>query len=304
MKDENIEWSLYWAQDRLHSCVATEQDVDQKALNDVWETLSVGMGDSARVLDLATGNGAVPYALLAHNDTYKISAVDKADIAPLRYLSDRGLLESVEFVPNTDINNLEFKPNTFDAITSQFGIEYAGLEVATIAILPLLKSSGKLRFLVHHADSEIVKRSQEKVNEMAELIKPAGLIECLLCVLRGESELSSLEKIAIDYQAVNTSLSQQISGQVFSGINQIVAQMQNNHRAALELGATLNLRIRSEHTRLSQMIDAAQSHKSIADFSDKLERDENVSIEFTPYYVDDKSSKYLLGWLVDGQNGG
>ncbi len=301
MKNENIEWSLYWAQDRLHSCVAADQDVDQKALNTLWSTFSSGLGAASRILDLATGNGAVPYALLADNKNHRISGVDRADIAPLEHLSDHGALSSVEFIANTDINQLSLEPQTFDALTSQFGIEYAGLQATSLAVLPLLKLGGRLRFLIHHSDSEIVRSSKANLHEMSELIKPDGLIECLLSVLKGKIELKTLEQKAAEHQASDVSLTQKISGQVFSGINQIVAQMSVDPKAAIDLGATLNLRVRSEHARLSQMIGVAQSEESMGDFTATLEHHGMHAVTCCPYYADDVSDQYLLGWLVDAE---
>ena len=88
-KDNNIAWSLYWAEDRLHSCVATDDEADQKILNQLWASFSDKLPDAAQVMDLATGNGAVPAALLAAKPSLKIAAVDLADIQPQTFLKNR-----------------------------------------------------------------------------------------------------------------------------------------------------------------------------------------------------------------------
>jgi len=301
MKNENIEWSLYWAQDRLHSCVAAKQDVDQLALNRAWETFSFGLQNSAKVLDLATGNGAVPYVLLGSNNTLQVTAVDHADIAPLRYLSDKGLLESVEFVPNTDINELTFTSSTFDAITSQYGIEYAGLESAMMVVSPLLKPGGKLRFLIHHSDSEIIQSSQVKISEMSDIVRPDGLIDCLFAVLRGECDLNSLKQHMRAFQETKQPRSQQISGQLFDGISQVVSLMSSDPKGANRLGATMGMRVRAEHARLLQMMSAAQSEENIISLTKTLENENFQTVKYSAYYADDDSDRYLLGWVLDAQ---
>ena len=131
-------WSLYWQSDCLERCVATQSTQDVLVIARFWEKLALQLHAAAQVLDVATGNGAVPATLLKANSKLGITAVDKAKIDPLRFLSAPGALIGVNFQADVDICTLPFEGAVLDAVTSQFGIEYAGREAFTEAARSLL----------------------------------------------------------------------------------------------------------------------------------------------------------------------
>lgn len=298
---EDITWSLYWAQDRLHSCVATDEDVDQAVLNDVWKSFAESLAADARVLDLATGNGAVPSALLLNKSTLLIDAVDQADVDPAKFLKNNPELAAVTFHANTDINKLPFKNNSYDAISSQFGIEYAGLGHASKSASKCLKPGGRLCFVIHHADSSIIKSSHAKIVEMQELLKPSGIVDTLLAVLKGDVELNDLELLGQSYLEGDFVRTQQISGQVFSGIEQIAASMQSDPQHARNLTATLNLRVCGEFERLRQMENAAQSEDEIKNYQQQLINEGFINVDVKQIYADKSDKNYLLAWHVQAE---
>ena len=112
--EKEVAWSLYWSQDRLHSCVASKDSHDQKIQDDLWKEFANSLPEQARVLDLATGNGAVPSALLGARSDLEVDAVDQADIDPLKFLSGNEVLRDVRFHANTDILQMSFEDNQFD----------------------------------------------------------------------------------------------------------------------------------------------------------------------------------------------
>ncbi|MDZ7825867.1 MAG: hypothetical protein U5R48_07585 [Gammaproteobacteria bacterium] len=56
-------WTLYWQADHLQSCVPAEGGRPAAAVDRLWEDFARTLPADGRVLDLATGNGAVPMAL-------------------------------------------------------------------------------------------------------------------------------------------------------------------------------------------------------------------------------------------------
>jgi len=297
-KNENTAWSLYWSQDRLHSCVASDGDKDQEVLNQVWRDFAAKLAADSKVLDLATGNGAVPAALMLSRPDLLIDAVDHADIDPDQYLSGHDELKSVQFHGSVDINSMSFEGESFSALTSQFGIEYAGLSAATIAALEFLQAGGLISFVIHHSDSAIIKSSAKKIIEIEQLLKEGGLIETLMLVLRDATTFAELESVGQDYLQQDYLRTQQISGQVFAAIEEIGKLMTVDMPKALNLGATLRLRLESELQRLVQMADAAQSEADMTSYRSVLDS-EGLEIEqIKPIYVDDSEAEYLLGWLV------
>jgi ubiquinone/menaquinone biosynthesis C-methylase UbiE len=300
-QNENLDiaWSLYWSQDRLHSCVASGADTDQQALETLWQDFAKSL-DQTRVLDLATGNGAVPFALLAERSELEIYAVDRAEIDPVKFLSQGEALKAVKFYSETDIYNLPFEEKSFSALTSQFGIEYAGLQKASVAVMKLLKVGGKFQFIVHNKDSDIILSSGQKLQELEQLLKPEGLLETLMKVMRGEVEFSELEDVGKKYLEQESIKTQALSGQIFDGINQLSQKLGDDSKGAIDLALAIDLRVRSEYQRLQEMADAAQDADAMDDLVDAL-RESNVHTDsLKPIYADQEKEEYLLGWLISG----
>lgn len=292
-------WSLYWSEDRLYSCVAKSSDEDQKTLNKLWQDFSQELEPNSRVLDLATGNGAVADALLSVNNSLQVDAVDKASIDPKKIVKNHGNLANVNFHADTDIFDLSFKPSTFDAITSQFGIEYAGLSEASVQVMPYLKVAGRFQFVVHHAQSGIILSSANKIIEFEQLTQQSGILETLIDVLGGKAEFAQLEGMGQNYLKQDLIRSEQISGQVFAGIERVINGFASKPKESLELAVAMDLRVRSELTRLVQLTAAGQNSDTMTSWLEKVSA-MGVEAAFSPLYFDPIKQDYLLGWLATG----
>lgn len=292
-------WSLYWSEDRLYSCVAQSSDEDQKALNKLWQDFSRELEPNSRVLDLATGNGAVADALLSVSNSLQIDAVDKASIDPITFVKEHANLGNVNFHADTDIFDLSFEPSSFDAITSQFGIEYAGLSEASAQVMRYLKVAGRFQFVVHNVHSGIILSSSNKIIELEQLTRQSGILDTLIKVLGGKAEFAQLEALGQDYLTQDLIRSEQISGQVFAGIERIVNGFASNPKESFELAVAMDLRVRSELTRLHQLIAAGQTPDSMASWLEEVTA-MGIEAEFSPLYLDPVKQDYLLGWLATG----
>ncbi|MFT4635889.1 MAG: hypothetical protein ACI854_001641 [Arenicella sp.] len=292
-------WSLYWSQDRLHSCVAQSSDEDQKVLNSLWNDFSQKLEPNSRVLDLATGNGAVADALLSANSTLQVDAVDRASIDPKKFLSERGNLANVSFYADTDILDLPFDAASFNAITSQFGIEYAGLEAASEQVIPYLKIGGCFQWVIHHGMSGIILSSENKIIELQQLTQKAGILDTLLALLGGKAEFVELEALGKDYLKQDIIRSEQISGQVFEGIERIIDAFPRYPKESLDLAVAMDLRVRSELIRLNQLIAAGQTEDAMSSWAKKVAI-LGLEATFSPLYLDPSKQDYLLAWLATG----
>jgi len=163
-------WTIYWQADHPDSCIATGAVHDADTISDFWQSFAQSTAAESRVLDLATGNGTVPLALLQGNTSLLVTGVDRADIDPKKYLASSDLLDPVEFTGGIDVCELPFAAGAFDVLSSQFGIEYAPLEKAVPAIATVLRSGGRLQFVLHHAASDIVVATRKKRKEMEGLL--------------------------------------------------------------------------------------------------------------------------------------
>ena len=295
-------WNIYWHADNVDSCVASASQRDAEAIGQLWQDFAVDLPSTASVLDLATGNGTVPLALLQGNESLQITGVDKADIDPLKFLSAPGLLARVEFVGGIDICSMPFEAESFDALTSQFGIEYAPLEAAISSAAAVLKSAGNLKFLMHHSDSEIVAPARIKIGEMASLLRYGGLIHCLDAFLKGEQRIEELEAAGKQHLDAGAGRSTKISGQIFEGVERVLQNLQQGDRGAgEELASVMATRLRADHDRLTQLADAALTEQQMQRLSEQL-AEANVIVDLLQPAIIHESSKdsALIGWQIAG----
>jgi hypothetical protein len=83
---------------------------------------------------------------------FDITGVDLADLSEV----SAGLqIPGVKFVGNTDLVHLPFPDGTFDGVTSQFGMEYADIAMATSQAVRVMAPGGKGLLVMHHATGAI-----------------------------------------------------------------------------------------------------------------------------------------------------
>ncbi len=117
-----------------------------------------------RLLDIATGNGAVvENALhLLKSDGPVVTCVDMSESAisnvKARFPGVTGVVADAKSVPLDD--------KSFDIVTSQFGVEYAGLE-ATAEAARLVATGGALGMLMHIKNGSIHKECEDSLAAIA-----------------------------------------------------------------------------------------------------------------------------------------
>ena len=128
-------WNRYWQFDRIASCFdgGGERNYDESVAAG-WRTFFADVPEGARLLDLCTGNGAAALIAaeigLAQDKQFEIVAVDRAEIDPPAYVSrHREALATIDFRPGTEAEKLPFDDGRFDAVFSQYGIEYYTLSL-------------------------------------------------------------------------------------------------------------------------------------------------------------------------------
>ena len=138
------------------------------------------MPNSAAVLDLACGNGAV--ALIAARVSeetgkgFKIYGVDSAAIDPAKFVAKEELLKTIEFTGLTPIELLPYQSGQFDAVVSQYGIEFADSRAIGEATR-VLKRGGRFSAITFAANSPPVVQSASKMRQSQYLITSTKLFE-------------------------------------------------------------------------------------------------------------------------------
>jgi SAM-dependent methyltransferase len=263
-------WSLYWQGGNSDSCIANTSANDRALVSAGWQSLAADLPEGATVLDLATGNGAVPRDLLLSNPALRITGVDLADIAPDSLLASEPVLARVTLRGGVDICQLPFDDGSFDAVTSQFGIEYAPLDAALAEAARVLRPGGRLQLLLHHAGSEVVAPAAALVEEMDRLFSEDGLLAVLNEFLDGNSDLDALERAGQAYLSAPVLRTRHISGQVMTGINQVIIDSGPQPERARLLAETMQSRLDAERSRLRQLQSAALDESAAAALEQQL----------------------------------
>lgn len=296
-------WSLYWQADRLDSAEANQSADDAAAIHAYWHDLAAATHPGGTVIDLATGNGTVPAALLRVNPDLVVTGVDMANIDPVRFLSAPGTLASVDFHGGTDICSLPFDDGSFDVATSQFGIEYAPLQQAIPEAVRVIVKGGVVQLLMHRASSEIVAPAATRRLEMDALLADDGVLQRLAMFVGVETPADDLEAAGAAHLASNVVRTAGITGQIFEGINQVISLVTaGNRQGARELCATMQMRLAADRDRLQSLEDCALDRPGF-DAVIKLLEDNGVSTEDAGELHAGAGSDddFIIGWQYRGR---
>jgi ubiquinone/menaquinone biosynthesis C-methylase UbiE len=160
--DPDERWSRYWADGELHSLSMAFPENYGGAVRDFWDAGFSNLPDGARVLDIATGNGAVALLAVEHararSVEFEVHGVDRADIDPVRTARKKGgdLLDHVRFHGRTAVERLPFPDAHFDQVTGQYAFEYTELERSAAEIARVLRPAGRLDLILHHDESIVM----------------------------------------------------------------------------------------------------------------------------------------------------
>lgn len=173
-------WSRYWASGMPHSCGTSYDETYGGELGRFWRQAFAPLGADDRVLDIATGNAALPRLLVgcAASELPDCEAVDIADVAPewLQQLPP-AQRRRIRVQGGVAAESLPFADASFTLVVSQYGIEYADRPRALAELHRVLHPAGRVRLLVHHAGSRTVALAQEEITHLDWLLQPEGLLD-------------------------------------------------------------------------------------------------------------------------------
>lgn len=163
-------WNTYW-QGTGDVGAFSSGGVNHPAIDEFWRGYFSSLGSTAkakkrRMVDLATGNGAVVELVLAQSSLadMEITCVDISaaaiDNVVSRFPAVTGLVADAQSIPLDDAG--------FDLATSQFGIEYAGLH-AVLEAARLVTAGGSLAMVLHIEDGVVHRECAANLNAVREL---------------------------------------------------------------------------------------------------------------------------------------
>ena len=269
-------WQQYWKQAVISSFGETEPDWYRQELLPFWENLFSGLPDGVRVLDVATGNGAVTRIAASVNEQeqkqLELQAVDRVETVAV---------PGVKLLPPSPLETLDSKYRYY-LVTAQFGLEYSRIDQSLPAIARLLESEGRLVVIAHHVDSRISHFSREEMKQYRAIFRQQDLfprLEKLLKIMgdtrnpRQRQQLAGNPRAQAARKAVNRSISQ-LTGHFPEGIvianllKQINPLFQQLMNQSLDQKLAYLHSIRKElqlaRLRLADQLDAAWSEGDVS----------------------------------------
>ena len=219
-------WSDYWRLGELTTLNHFRQGYTGE-LAGFWNRLVDPLPSGGRVVDLATGNGAVALAVLRRARTrglaLEVEGVDVAQIDPVAHAGKqprlRDELQTIRFHPSTPLEKTGLPTAHYDLVTSQYGIEYGDLAAAASEIARLLRPGGCFGAILHSAESNVARTALH--------------IESLLTLLLGELDLPGHARRLVlqlgdarDAAALARSRQSAIDAPLWSALEEAVARAQ------------------------------------------------------------------------------
>src|SRR5690606_28096091 len=182
-------WSRYWKQDVLHSLPGSFSGNYSGRIERFWLDNFAGLGSARRMLDIATGNGAIPQLACAHcagrpAGTPRIDAIDLAQISPAWVASQpASCRDALHFHAGVSAESLPFADAAFDLVTSQYGIEYCDDARTAPEVARVLAPGGRVALLLHHAGSRLAEVAREELRLSDWLLRPGGFLDDLEAIV-------------------------------------------------------------------------------------------------------------------------
>ena len=158
-------WSRYWQTGAGESCFA---EGGAPEITQFWQSYMQGLSAGTRVLDAACGGGALTRQLVDYTTDFDVTGVD--------YASELPEVSGASIQAGVSLESLPFASGAFDAVVSQFGLEYAGLERALDEVLRVLGDDGALGLVLHKADSPLLQAAQRERDSITPLLVEGGLL--------------------------------------------------------------------------------------------------------------------------------
>jgi SAM-dependent methyltransferase len=303
-------WSRHWSTGATHSCAGSYGKLYGGAIADFWRRVHADTPADARVLDVASGSGAVPRLLrhLRPDLDCQYEAVDLAFAPPAE-------LPWLKFHAGVAAEALPFDDGSFALVTSQYGVEYGDLDRALPELLRVRRTHGRIALVLHHAGSLPVRLARVELDHLDWLEGPDGLLaasEAMLPMLlqartqEGRSRLAiepAAEAIRLRFNAAQDALTARARTQpdgadVLGETQDAVASMLG---AALQSGADpawaarseLRQRLSDGRWRLRELCDCALDEAAARALASRLRQ---AGLRAEPMLLTEGS--HLMGWAL------
>ena len=282
-------WDSYWQDNRVLTAGPDANPDIAANFDGLWTRAAAALPDGARILDLACGNGCVALiaarAFQSAGRSCTIDGIDAADIDPKRYLTkDQELLARITFHAKTPMEKLPFEAKTFDAIFSQFGIEFGDLAKSSSEVGRTLKSGGVIMMLTLAAGTALVQQLDRKARQSRHILANTKLFDVAVAVAQaihvfetkgeGREPRQYLQRFSSEVEAVMKKLDDGDAGSaiaVATTLQNILTERKNiDLKAQIEAIATLRARLNEHVVRSEAVVRSALGDASVTSLTRRL----------------------------------
>gem|GEM_PF-3092402 len=306
LQDKHKIWDSYWHDSRVHSTVAESSPEAEAALDAHWREFCVELPNSAAVLDVGCGNGAALLSVARVSQEtgkgFKLYGLDSAAIDPVKYVPKEELLQGVEFTGQTPMEALPYQSGQFDAVISQYGIEFADSR-AVGEVARVLKKGGRFCAVTFAANSPPVTQSASKMRQSQYLINSTKLFDMATAVAQalhnieknpaeesqGRDSKKYLEKFSKEVENTMTKFKHgdsEIVEAVITSLQHVFVIRKNTEIATqVNMIALMKKRIGSHIARLDAITRAALGDPGILGYKRKLSDAGMMNVTSGPFAV-------------------
>jgi ubiquinone/menaquinone biosynthesis C-methylase UbiE len=248
-------WESYYHGGALAACTLGSEDSYTLELRSVWEQFFAQLADGARVLDLATGNGAIALiardAARSHGRQFEVHGTDLARINPPRDVRGGAqLFQGITFHPGVASEALPFAAASFAAVSGQYALEYADQERALAQVLRVLEPGAGAQFVLHHAGSVLAERARVSLRHADVVLSETKLYRKLRRLLEAQMRSPTAARRAAD--ELSAALAQVRETGLFEADRRLIDVTLD------AVGKLLGLRGELERAALEREIDAVE----------------------------------------------
>lgn len=164
------QWETYYRGGMISTCPTGPDGGYDLEVREAWVEFFSTLPDGARILDVGTGNGVVAQIAVqtasSRGRNWEVHATDLALIDPPRHVPDGARrLAGITFHPGVATEHLPFEPESFDAVSGHYALEYTDTPIALAEIQRVLKPAGNAQFIIHSIDSVLVQAARRSLHE-------------------------------------------------------------------------------------------------------------------------------------------
>lgn len=259
-------WDRFWKYDRLSSFLSSPGAPNYgPPIADGWRAFFDSLPDGARILDLATGNGAVAVMAVEAKRHFTVTGADLADVRPTDFVTTgKAALEQVRFLANTPAEALPLPDSSIDAVVSQYGVEYSDMDRSVPEAVRVLAPGGRLRFATHAAEGAVARDTSNAIADADFLIDLDIVGLARRCATALDAFNAGLKAIA-DRVPVATDTA------MLANVHKTLCDTYDHRRSELVASAEhLQNEISAHRERQSALLAAAQSLNAMHRLGDRL----------------------------------